>query len=340
MNTLKQLLSKPWQQLYVLDGDEPYLIQQASQHLQKAAKEQGYHELERVSVSKEKELAELHLQLHTHSLFSTNTLLIASFTTAKLGRGGLNQLKSLAQGIPQDKTLVCLFPKLDNSQLKSAWYKALSSTGASCSLRPLPAYKMPNWVRDQLRAAGMQADPDVVEQLIRSTEGNLSATAQEIEKLALIYGKTTLTQQQVNDAVANQAKFNVFQVIDSTLAGNAGRLLQTLRPLQQADREGILLLYLVIKELKRLVAIKTAISRGESTQAAMQPFRLWDAQKQRIGQALQRHSLAQLTQLLLRATELDLAFKGLRRQDPWQGLTHVLLSLASTPWALSGIADE
>src|SRR3546814_14128041 len=63
-------------------------------------------------------------------------------------------------------------------------------------------------------------------------EGNLLAAFQEVQKLALLYPPGKIEAPDVERAVLNVARYDVFGLRDAMLAGNAGKALTLLAGLR------------------------------------------------------------------------------------------------------------
>jgi DNA polymerase-3 subunit delta len=63
-------------------------------------------------------------------------------------------------------------------------------------------------------------------------EGNLLAAHQELQKLALLYPQGVLSFDQVEAAVLNVARYDVFKLGEAVLAGQVARALKMLDGLQ------------------------------------------------------------------------------------------------------------
>jgi DNA polymerase-3 subunit delta len=55
-------------------------------------------------------------------------------------------------------------------------------------------------------------------------EGNLIAAHQEIQKLALLYPAGQLSEEQIRSAVLKVARYDIFELTESMLSGDAARL--------------------------------------------------------------------------------------------------------------------
>src|SRR3546814_6576112 len=80
--------------------------------------------------------------------------------------------------------------------------------------------ELPAWLDRRLSAHGLSASAEAVEVLVERVEGNLLAAAQEVDKLALLAPGARLDATAMAQAVADSARYNVFGLLESALAGD------------------------------------------------------------------------------------------------------------------------
>ena len=99
-------------------------------------------------------------------------------------------------------------------------------------------------------------------------EGNLLAAHQEIQKLALLYPTvnprqpTVLSFDQVENAVLNVARYDVFKLSEAVLAGQAQRVQRMLDGLQAEGEAEVLVHYTLAEDIRALKRVKDAMAQG------------------------------------------------------------------------------
>jgi len=84
-----------------------------------------------------------------------------------------------------------------------------------------------------MRMHGLKADRQAAQLVAERTEGNLLAADQEIRKLVLILGDSAVDEKAVIDAVADSARYSVFDFSAAVLAGDRHPGVQWQRFLQR-----------------------------------------------------------------------------------------------------------
>jgi DNA polymerase-3 subunit delta len=180
-----------------------------------------------------------------------------------------------------------------------------------------------------MRNSGLIPEPSAVTMLSQRIEGNLLAASQEIEKLLLLHGPGIITVEQLEDAVSDSARYDVFKLVDSALQGKAAYCSKVLKGLKGEGTPAPVVLWALTREIRMLVELAYAVSRGSSPQQAIAARReIWDKRKQLVSSGLQRLPIKTLRGLLVLCGRADRAIKGREKSDPWQLMQEITSRLA------------
>jgi DNA polymerase-3 subunit delta len=72
---------------------------------------------------------------------------------------------------------------------KTAWFRALDKAGVFVPCWAVKPGRLPGWIAQRMARLGLRVDAEASTFLAERLEGNLLAAAQEIERLALLYGE-------------------------------------------------------------------------------------------------------------------------------------------------------
>ena len=155
-------------------------------------------------------------------------------------------------------------------------------------------------------------------------EGNLLAAHQEMQKLALLYPPGELSWDQIERAVLNVARYDVFKLTESVLAGQPARVQRMIDGLRAEGVSEVLVHYTLAEDIRSLKRVKEALSAGRPLPQAMREQRVWGPKERLFERVLPRLSLSVLERLLQGAHQVDGVVKGMRSPDwppdPWQAL--------------------
>ena len=162
-------------------------------------------------------------------------------------------------------------------------------------------------------------------------EGNLLAAHQEIQKLGLLYPAGELSQAQVEAAVVNVARYDVFKLSESVLSGQVARVQRMLDGLQAEGEAAVLVHYTLSEDIRALKRVKDAIAGGKPMPMALREQRVWGPRERLFERVLPRMTETRLNGLLQAAHQVDGIVKGLKvadwPTDPWQALQLSLIHI-------------
>ena len=334
---LSAQLQKGLRSLYVLHGDEPLLQQEAADTIRAAARLQGYTERSVHTVSGAHfDWSEVLAAGGSLSLFADKQIVEVRIPSGKPGKEGsaaLQQLAASTQGNDSTLTLVSL-PRLDAATRKGAWFGALENFGVSVQIDPIERNALPQWIAQRLQMQGQnvaagEEGQRTLQFFADRVEGNLLAAFQEIQKLGLLYPRGDISQAQVEAAVVNVARYDVFKLSESVLSGQVARVQRMLDGLQAEGEAAVLVHYTIAEDIRALKRVKDAMVAGKPLPMALREQRVWGARERLFERVLPRMTEARLTGLLLAAHQVDGIVKGLKvpdwPTDPWQALQRLAL---------------
>ncbi|SDJ12123.1 DNA polymerase III subunit delta [Variovorax sp. OV700] len=332
-------LQKGLKSLYTIHGDEPLLAQEAADAIRAAARVQGYTERSSYTV------AGAHFDWSavlaaggSLSLFADKQIVEIRIPSGKPGKDGstaLQQLAEAADGNDSTLTLVML-PRLDKATRTGAWFSALENHGATLQVEPIERAALPQWIAQRLGLQGQRVMPGdegqrTLQFFADRVEGNLLAAHQEIQKLALLHPAGELSWEQVEGAVNNVARYDVFKLSEAVLAGNPQRVARMLDGLQAEGEAEVLVHYTLAEDIRALKRVKDAMASGRPLPMALRENRIWGPRERAFERVLPRLDDRMLARLLRAAHVVDGICKGLKQPDwpasGWQALQRLALML-------------
>jgi len=333
-------LQKGLRSLYTLHGDEPLLMQEAADAIRTAARAQGYTERTVHTVQGAHfDWSEVLAAGGSLSLFSDKQIVEVRIPSGKPGKDGsaaIQQLVEQAQGNDSTLTLFML-PRLDFATRKGAWFGALDNGGVSIQLDTIERAALPQWIAQRLQQQGQHVAPGeegqrTLQFFADRVEGNLLAAHQEIQKLGLLFPPGELSQAQVESAVLNVARYDVFKLSEAVLSGQVARVQRMLDGLQAEGEAEVLVHYTLAEDIRALKRVKDAMAAGQPLPMALKAQRIWGPRERLFERVLPRLSPARLNNLLQSAHQVDGIVKGLKvpnwPQDGWQALHRLALRFA------------
>jgi DNA polymerase-3 subunit delta len=315
---------------WLVSGDQPLLAGEAADAIRQRAQRDGYGDREIFFIEPKFDWGQVLGSSQALSLFASRRLLEIRLPTPRPGIEGGKVLAALASDPPPDTVVLVICGRLEGDARSSAWVRAFEQHGAHVQCWPVPVEELPRWIMTRASRRGLRLDQAAATLLAQRVEGNLLAANQEIEKLALTCEeRVTLGEDDIAVSVADSARYDVFQLGEAALAGDAGRALRILAGLQAEGTEPPVVLWVLCRELRALAAARQgAMPRAFGRQA--------ERRARLLQQAARRVAAGQLHRLLASAARADRCIKGLARGEPWDELARLTARLAGAP--LAGIA--
>lgn len=321
-------LQKGLAPIYLVAGDDPLLVMETVDAIRGSARAQGYSEREVFHVERGFDWTSLAASSNNLSLFAEQRILELRMPTGKPGDAGSKAMVAYAGDLPADTVLIVISAKLDQAQQRSKWFKALDKQGIFIPVWPPTTQQLPGWIRQRMQAKGLQPDDMAVNLLADRIEGNLMAAEQEMEKLLLLHQPGPINAEQVADAVASSARFDVFGLVDAALNAEHARCVRMLNGVREEGVEAILVLWALSREIRALATMALEMEQGQSLDRVLTAHRVWDKRKPFVRQGLQRHNSRRWQQLLRRCAAVDRMIKGATVGKPWDELLELTLLMA------------
>ncbi len=329
-------LARGLQRLYTVFGDEPLLAQEAGDAIRAAARAAGYTERKVFAVGAHFDWSGLLGAAQAMSLFAERQLIEIRIPNGKPGKDGSEALQRYCSHLADDVVTVVHLPKLDRQQLQGAWFGALDQAGVVLQVMPVERRALPTWIAQRLAAQHQRvAEGEVGQQTLAffadRTEGNLLAAHQELQKLALLFPPGELAFEQVESAVLNVARYDVFKLGEAVLSGQTARVLRMLDGLRAEGEAAVLVHWSLAEDIRGLKRVKDAQAQGRPLPMALREARVWGQKERLFERVLPLLDPQQLAHLVEAASICDGIIKGLKHPlwplEPWQALTRLALML-------------
>jgi DNA polymerase-3 subunit delta len=324
VETLKQKSLR----IFIVSGDEPLLVQESCDVVRRGLKAQGFIERDLFYAESGFDWSGLLYSSNSMSLFAEKKLIEVRLTTGKPGDAGGKVLTELVSSLSDDSALLLVLPRADQSTQRTKWFKSVEAVAGFVQVWPIEAKELPRWLENRFRQAGLKVTRDALRAMAQRTEGNLLASVQEIERLKIVVGDREVNLADVSSSVVDSARYDVFKLIDAGLAGNFNRCVRMTAGLKAEGVEPLFIVNMLVREIRSMESIKTAINQGTGQREVFKKARVWDKRVSLVTKCLDRHDSRSLQEMLLQLGSVDRTVKGLDSGDPWRKLQDVVFRLA------------
>ena len=320
-------LARKLASLYVIHGDEPLAAIEAADAIRAAARRAGCDERE-VFIVEQHFRWDAYVAANANlGLFGSRKLTDLRIPSGKPGIEGAAALERHAQHLDPDSVTLITLPRLDRTTQSSAWFSALADAGVTIAVPPIERAALPAWMAERLARNDQRVTRDTLAFLVERCEGNLLAARQEIDKLALLLPQGQLAHDDVARAIADVARYDIQELSEAWLLGDARRTLRIIDVLRGEGEPITLAIWQLGEDLHALAAVSDAMAHGQSLQTAVRSARVWGKRQGALERAARRATPEQVERLLRSLAKLDAIAKGLGRRDPWDVLVALALDL-------------
>ncbi len=323
--------------IYLLSSDEPLLLREWLDAARQSLRETGFEEIVSHQVESGFDWNGLIVDSQSLSLFSEKKCHLIRFSSNKPGQVGAKFIGQLCELMVEDTVFILIMPKLDMASKNSAWMKKITRVGEFVELKPVYVNELTGWVSQRALSKGISLDHQAAMYLADLTEGNLLATDQELEKLALAFEPgVALNLEQINQSISRSSRYSHYLLVDACLAGKSVRAVKILQGLRQEGVQPIQIQYALQNAIEVLQQLKQAQQNNQLNASTWQSLRIWKSKQRLYSNALSRLSYSQIERFIQSCATLDRINKG--QQQPlyvdadWLALKQLVSSLC-------GIAD-
>ena len=306
---------------YLVSGDEPLLAGEAADAIRARARTAGFTEREVHFIERAGDWEDVRGSAANLSLFGARRVLEIRIAGGKPGVAGNAALVALLEARDPDTLFLILTPRLDRDAQGADWVRAVETHGAWVQIWPVDVNRLGGWLKSRARALGLSVEDEAIDLLAARTEGNLLAAHQELAKLALLSGKARVGADEVLASVADSARFDVFQLGEAVLGGDATRALRMLAGLRAEGTEPTLVLWALMK----------AVRDTWNAQAGGGKAPTWQRQAAALASALKRAPRLSFEALAVRAGRADRMIKGRLTGDAWDEMALLAGELCARP---------
>ena len=324
---LSSHLAKGLAPLYLVAGEEPLLIAESLDAIRAAARKAGHSEREVLDADKGFNWQRVMDSCASMSLFASRRLVEVNLPSGAPGVEGSKVLQQLAAKPPQDVLLILICGAIDWRSRQGSWYSAWEQAGGALYFEPLKPAEQGAWLSARLKSAGLTLDEEALTLLAQRTEGNLLAAGQDVEKLKLLFPGGRITAAELEQAVADSARYEAFDFIGLMQNGDAAGAVRSLARLREEGFEVPEILGALAWSLRQWAQAQAAFVQTRDAGRAVEMARVPKRNQPQLARAVARTRLPQVYGWLRKCATIDhLAKSTGGKEQAWEELLTLALA--------------
>lgn len=322
---LSQHLQRKIAPLYMLSGDDNYLLGESLNKIKDAIKAISAYEEQIISIQNPEDWLRVHEEACSYSLFAETVLLSIFYDKKTMDATGKSVLIDYLGSINSRCFIIISAPNIPAKQLQ--WLSSHEQVTHVIAY-PLNASEIKTWVSNQLKTHLFQFSPQIPELIHQYTQGNMLACAQVIEKINLSYpAHSQITVDQVLEHLSNQCEHSLFELVDSCLTGQADKTIQIVKHAANNKTEAILVLWMLTQELRNLLNLFHLTKQSIEFKSACTQLKIWPQRAPLYQSCMKRTNVVLLNQLLHYCHSIDEQIKSNLNTQVWNALERLALCL-------------
>lgn len=325
---LAQQFRQSLSSVYCVAGDDILQRNEACEQVRSAFENAGFTEKEKHYQDNEFRWSDLLAGSQAMSLFGEKRLIELHLNSSKIGVEGSNAITTLSEELnqqeAQETALLVIAPSLNG---KPKWVTTITRLGIFVPVYALEGARLQQWLIARASKYGLTLSQQNAGLLADRVEGNSIAADQELQKLALLLNNNAnISEQHIDEWVADSARFSVFKMLDHAIAG---QLLNSIRALMHLRDEGTALPAITPAVANRISVLLSLAEYKQHNrlEQGFQAERVFPRQKSHYQQILNRLSIEDLHRCLKLCSRADIASKSGNESTAWSMLEIVLCEL-------------
>ncbi|MCF6356477.1 MAG: DNA polymerase III subunit delta [Draconibacterium sp.] len=308
-NEILQNLKKGiFQPIYLLQGEEPYYIDEISNWIEKNAlteAERGFNQT--VFYGKDSDAMTIAESSMRFPMMANKQVIIIKEAQT------LNKIETLASyaAKPLASTILVINYKYKKLDSRTKLVKSIKKNGVIFTSNKVRDYQLPKWVEGYLKQRDFNITPQAVQILTAYLGTSLSKVANELDKLIIAIKDTnTITPEHIEKNIGLSKDFNIFELQNALGAKNVFKANQIinyfganekLNPIQMTTA----LLYSYFSKIFKFHFLKDKSERSAAVQLGVHPFFVKDYIA-----AARKYSPTKLYEIIGILREYDMKSKG------------------------------
>jgi DNA polymerase III subunit delta len=251
--------------VYLIHGEETFLLEEALASLRKAVLGEGGEDQSEWSLSildgGSVSLAEILDAARTLPMFSRRRMVLVK-DAEKIREPDADPLKEYLKD-PTPTTCLVFTAGPGKPDFRRSFFRALQERARVAAFPPVKGASLPSWVRRHLRDRGAEIEPEAMALLESLGASGLFRIEQELNKaLEYLSPSRQITAEALGETLGTAAAGSIFEMAERAGAGEIGEAVRLLRSLLAEGEEPTRLLFLVARHLRILILGKSLVGQG------------------------------------------------------------------------------
>lgn len=319
----KNIASGDLKSVYLLYGEESYLVNLYLKKLCDAVPDGGMADFNRLVISdKATSVSEISDYIETYPMMSDKKMLVIKDTG--FIKSANEEMKEywveLLKNVPDYIIIIFAEKEIDK---RSVIYKAIEKAGFAAEFAKLSATDSVTWAERQVLSAKKKISKDNAQYLVELCDDGLENLKNEIDKL-LNFCDEEITRSDIDRLVSKSLNTRIFEMTDAIMEHNADKALSILADMKTAKESAYNILFTLFSTFDKMLCACLMAENGEPLDAVAKALKVPPF----IAKKYMRKSFGKdfLIECVTKPAEIDLAIKN-GEIDDWTALEQFVMEM-------------
>jgi len=265
---LKDITDKNFRPLYLLFGEERYLVRLYEGRLREAVVEPSFADMN-MDVFEGKAVTAEQIEVRSSTLpFMSQKRLLIVRESGLFAAGRKDESERAAdffKHLPPDTVLVFVESDVDK---RSKAYKSAAANGRAVEFATPDEKDLATWVARLFKEQGKSAAVPDIARMMRYAAFDMHTLAGEAAKLSAYVGEASrITSEDIEAVCVKSAEARIFELVDAVAARNAPKALECLDNLLAAQESPLMALVMIARQFRIILMCKECSGKGLGTDA-------------------------------------------------------------------------
>ena len=259
------------------------------------------------------EMSQIISILRNGSLFSSYKIAVISNAEELKKAQEIKQLNQFCKNMPEDVTLILVS---DSVSIDKRVDKIVPAAQKKIFWEMFDNQKK-SWIFKYFADQGMKIQPDAVDMLLEMVENNTNDLKVACSRLSFYFNiGDVIAEEDIDNFVYHSKDENVFTLFEKILLKDLNSSLETFSKITlSGEVDPVYLISGFLRQVRRLLRVKTAVSEGETLQTAFQTYDVRGKKNQRItSEGLRKYTLEELELVQQHGEALDRSLRELKKE--------------------------
>ena len=317
------------QTVCLVSGDEPFLADISIKEIKKHAENHNHDDFKQIIIETPAPSFD-ELKIHTHNLglFDNKKICLIRLNTI-INKKASDELLTILQTSTDCFFIIHVTKKPTKAQERQPLFKWVEQQGLWVQANHLKDYEREKWLRSYFNSKKLSTSNEGYQYILDCTFGNLSACAEEVDKLSLTFKQGIIPTRELKESLSNHAQYTIFECVDKAIQQKPKDALFILNKLQLCKEEPAVLMWALIKEIRTLAAIQHDLRENITLTKLWKKYNVWQKKQLAYKNLLNSNNISFFLGLLKEAQLIDQQLKGLNSTPAWPNIKVYVFKLAT-----------